>query len=168
LKQKRSLVKMKALALAIFTVLTAGFLLAGTAEAQATHTPFTGTQTCTDVSPGEVTFPDGNVHVRGATSTCEVETTLPDAQSTSHNVLNLNLDATGSGPMWGTFSSEIDGVTILEGAWTGAMTGMTVWTIRAVAQGRGDLEGGKLFVIAECHAVPGGSECDLSGYVLTP
>jgi hypothetical protein len=160
---------MKKLALAIVAALIVVLLpLAGTAEAQATRTPFTGTQTCTDVSPGEVTLPNANIHVRGATSMCDVETTLPDGHSTSYNVLNLNIDATGSGPMWGTFRNEIDGVTIFEGAWTGRMTGMTVWTIRAVAQGRGTLEGGKLFVTADCHAVPGGSECDLSGYVLIP
>ncbi len=164
---------MKPQVLALFGALATGLLLmtgTGTAEAQATRVEFSGTQTCVSTSAGQVMFPDGNIHVRGETSTCATVTTL--AVSTDYVVSNLNLDANGSGPIWGTVRGEIGGVVVFEGAWRGTFTGPfgpdATWTVVSVAHGRGPLEGTQIFVSSECHPAPGGSACDVSGYMLVP
>ncbi len=160
---------MKPLTLALFGALVTGlFLATGTAEAQATRTAYTGTQTCYATSLGEVTFPDGNIHIRGSTSTCYNETSLPDGVSISQSLGNENLDSTGSGQLWGTLHIETTGGAVLEGVFTGTVTGGTAWTVMAVVQGLGPLNA-KVFATSECHVVaPGVSTCNQSGYLLVP
>jgi len=160
---------MKAQALAIIIALASGLLLLiGTAEARATKTEYTGTQTCGATSPGEVTYPDGNIHIKGSTSTCNSVTTLPDGSSVAYTVGNANLDSTGSGPVWGTIRIETTGGAVLEGSYRGMITGGTSWIVNLVAQGLGDLNA-KLFNTSECQTVsPGVSECDMRGTLLVP
>jgi hypothetical protein len=160
---------MKAPALAIIIALVSGLLLLlGTAEAKATRIEYTATQTCTSTSPGEMTFPDGNIHIRGATSTCNTVATLPDGNSVAFAVTNANLDSTGSGLFWGKVRIETTGGTVFEGTLRGTITAGTTRTYELVAQALG-LPRYQIFVTAECHAVSEvSSECTKSGVVLVP
>lgn len=164
---------MKRLALALFSALITGlFLATGTAEAQATRIEFTGTMTCTETSPGVFTFPDGNFHIRGVTSVCNVTTTLPIGSTVDYPVGNYNLDATGSGTGWGTSQSTSNGAVVSVGTFTAKVTGLgspgATLTLRGLTHGQGPLEGSTIFVRAECQVTMGVTACDLSGYMLVP
>jgi hypothetical protein len=159
---------MRWLPLAIITALTASVLLqAGTAEARATRIPFTSTEYCAITSFGTWTSPDGNLHIRGLTLECTGSTTMPQLDGTNHYVWNANLDATGSGPAWGTWRLETE-----DGGWEGAyhttVTGFLSAephdTGRGVGHGTGIYEGQQLFA----DTVTTGLVNTITGYILVP
>jgi hypothetical protein len=158
---------MKGLTLAIVAALVAGLLpLAGTAQAQATRIPFTESESCVVTSPGEWTYPDGNIHIRGLTQECDHPASIPELVGTDYMVINANLDATGSGPVWITWRLETEGGG-WEGVWHGTITGLLTspyGTGRGVGHGTGIYEGQQYF--AEAVITPAGTAA--TGYVLVP
>ena len=148
-------------------------LLSGNAEASATRIDFTGTQTCNYTSFGDMTFPDGNIHVRDAASVCVFVSDTPEVpSSTAYLSSNWNLDSTGNGFVWGDARTETatDGV-ISVGNWWGTVTALGspafAGTLYSVQQGRGSYEG-TMFTTSECQAGPAGTVCSLTGYILVP
>lgn len=147
-------------------------LLSGNAEASATRIDFTGTQTCNYTSFGDMTFPDGNIHVRDAASVCVFVSDTPEvSDSTAYLSSNWNLDSTGNGFVWGDLRTETaaDGV-IAEGTWWGTVTDLLTpafaATIHSVQQGDGTYEGGHLYTTSLCQAGPAGNVCSVTGYIL--
>lgn len=166
---------MKRLTLGIIATLVASlFVLSGSAEASATRIDFTGTQTCNYTSFGDMTFPDGNIHVRDAASVCVFVSDTPEvSDSTAYLSSNWNLDSTGHGFVWGGLRTETaaDGV-ISEGIWWGIVTDLLspafAATIYSVQQGEGAYEGARLHTTSLCQAGPAGNVCMVSGYILFP
>jgi hypothetical protein len=140
-------------------LIAALLLMPGSAGATATRIDYTVTETCTQTSPGEVTFPGGNIHIRGATLECQDVATIPQATGTNYIVMNTNLDATGNGRAWGTWRLETGEGGVWEGTWEGALTAGFV-SGHGVAHGSEIYEGQQNFVSVE----PGTS----SGYILIP
>lgn len=146
----------------VLVALAAGLLLfAVPALAQATTTTFTLQETCPPESQWQfekITFPDGNLHIRGASFDCQDVGTIPEATGTNHIVLNANFDANGLGPMWGTIRL-VTSVGTWDGTWTGQITANGS-VIQGISQGSGGLEGQKLFLF--------GQNGQFTGYVLNP
>jgi hypothetical protein len=143
----------------ILVLIAALLLMTGLAGATATRIEFTGTETCTQTSAGEVTFPDGNIHIRGMTEECQGVGSIPQVTGTDYVVVNLNLDSSGSGRAWGTFRLETAEGGVWEGIWEGTVT-PTSSSLRAVGHGHGLYEGQQVFTTLESGA--------FSGYILDP
>lgn len=108
----------------LIVVIAVVALLATTAaiQARAMITEFSGTEACIPKSPGEWTFPDGNIQIRGMVLECIEDTTEPRMQGPNTVILNANWHADpeammgGTGPMWGTWQMEN-----WAGTWEGSM-----------------------------------------------
>ena len=164
---EREAKEMKWLPLATITALIAGVLLmAAPVEGKATRIPFTAEESCTITSPGTWTSADGTLHIRGLTEECDNASSIPWS-GTDYAVLNANLDATGSGPMWGTWRLEVEGGG-WEGVWHGTVTGMLSTEPsgmgRSVGHGTGIYEGQQMF----CENVFVAGENTHTCYLLVP
>lgn len=107
----------------------------------AEKTEFTCRETVLGLSdPGEVTFPDGNIHIRGGILLANEWATDPRLIGLNTIVLNANLDADGTGPMWGTFSIKNEA-----GGWEGTFAGFRGEWYNAVADGYGAYDGMKIW-----------------------
>ena len=135
-------------------LLIAAMWLSHTASADAagaTHTPVSawenplcppygeGHPNCT---PGEWTFPGGNMHVRNMVQVYSA-IGINDDRLTGTNTLvaNANWDANGYGPGWGTFHNQVDGYA---GYWEGtfaAVMSADGYISRIVGKGYGEFEG---------------------------
>jgi hypothetical protein len=161
--------EMKWLALAIITALTVGLLLlAGTAEGKATRISFTAEETsCIPTSPGTSWYADGTLHIRGYTQVCDHAGSIPQVDGTDYEVLNLNLDATGSGVIWGTWRLEVEGGSwegVHHGKIAGLLTPGQYGTARGVGHGTGIYEGQQYFTesVSTLGLTAG------AGYILVP
>lgn len=108
----------------------------------AEKTEFTCKETVLGFSDsGEVTFPDGNMHIRGGILLADEWATDPRLVGDNTIVLNANLGADGTGPMWGTFRIENE-----DGGWEGTFAGHFggEW-YNAVGDGFGDYDGMKMW-----------------------
>jgi len=118
-------------------------LAAGLALAQATVTLYTATEAPgAIIDPGTVTFPDGNMHLRGAERYYTRVGSDPRVSGgTLTGVTNANLDKNMSGPIWGTFRWEIGGG-VWEGTWQGRFNFVTgAGEYESVGHGSGDFRG---------------------------
>jgi hypothetical protein len=124
----------------IVVLIMALLVIPGSAVAQAIKTDFVGTSTGTGtVDPGVMTFPGGNVHIRGMVIGFLEESSDPRASGTNTVVMNANWDSDWTGPMWGTFL-VVNEYGTWEGTYTGVM-GAGGSHIRGVAHGTGELAG---------------------------
>ena len=69
---------------------------------------------------GETTFPGGNLHVRGYVEGLTIDSEDDHFVGYREAVVNMNLDAYGLGPVWGTYTMEVDAY---DGYWEGSFTG---------------------------------------------
>ena len=94
--------------------------------------------------PGTITFSGKVVHVRGAQNTWFHDASDERIRGTVTNVLNSNLDSTGSGVVWGTWQSG-DANAGWEGTWNGQQYNSSVgemnWIIKFAGHGTGTFEG---------------------------
>jgi len=160
---------MKWLPVAIITALTVGLLLmAATAEGKATRIPFTSQDSpCTITSMGTWTYPDGNLHIRGLTQECVHPANIPQLVGTDYEVLNFNLDATGSGSLWLTWRLETQGggwEGIAHGTVAGMLSAEPYGTAKSVGHGTGIYEGQHYFG----EAVITAGITTATGYILVP
>jgi hypothetical protein len=129
----------------ILGIVAALSLLVSPVAARATVTEFTGTQWLLEDTPGAMTFPGGNIHVRGAVHVNYWSASDPRLQGTATIVAHGNMDANMVGPFWGPWRLDPD---VGEGYWEGTYTGY--WRadgslpIHALAHGRGAFEGLKV------------------------
>jgi hypothetical protein len=147
-------------------------LATGSASALATMTEYTGIEYLVQVhNQGEWTFPNGNVHVRGAVHEYYDETDDPRITGHFTIVANVNWDANGAGNSWGTYRRVVDcedgGVGIWEGTWTGKHYAGGGNTIHGVGHGiSGCVEGLKQKQTVES---PGAGQVGtVTGRVLDP
>ena len=108
-------------ALAVFIALALASATALAGE-KVTITKFTATEEQLGIEDsGTVTFPGGNIHVRGEVSIVGWSSLEPRLDKFTFRVdVNANFNAESNGPMWGTFES-IDNAT--EGKWVGSWHG---------------------------------------------
>ena len=116
--------------------------LSTTVSAKVIRTPFTGVGTLIEIlDPGKVILSGDNVHVRGMIELLRTESD-DDRASGWHTVIaNVNSDAVGYGPAWGTFSLDVDAY---DGYWEGSYTGMideNGMTLKMRGRGFGELSG---------------------------
>jgi hypothetical protein len=106
----------------------------------------------TVVSAGTVTYPGGNIHVRGRLTIAEWFATDPRLTFKANVTTNGNFDANGNGPMSGTFesmdSSSSSGKWI--GHWHGEVTDNLNFRLMHTGVGRGTGAYEGLQVIYEC------------------
>ena len=134
-------------------------------------TEFTASDQTTDLlALGTITYPDGNIHIRGAVVKTRVVSTLFNGNMIV--TLNANWDSTFSGPTWGTFVLTLDGGGVWEGTWTGKRTlGSGGWsdTLRGEAYGTGPGIDGLHMKVTETAAsttpIPFPYTGSISGYV---
>ncbi len=141
----------KRLILTIVTVLGVLLVSAAPIAAQASITEFTGTEVCNidnPINPGILTFPDGNLHVRGLVFLCRDESSDPRGTGYNTIVMNANVDANGLGPIWGTFHFETDEGGVWEGTWE-AMVKTNSSQHHATGTGQGIYEGMTLWADIE-------------------
>jgi hypothetical protein len=159
------------LILVVMALIAALAFLTGPVAAKATKTEFTGTDTRGAVTdPGILTFPDGNVHLRGMVLELHIQATDPRVTGPETVVANANLDAYGAGPVWGTSHLEVDygGGGIWEGTWNGKIHADGSESIRFVAHGiAGSVEGLKMSGSLEFPADPTAPGI-LAGRILAP
>jgi hypothetical protein len=120
------------------TLALIGMLLfaTGSAAAGATMTEYTGKEYLVQViNPGEWTFPNGNVHLRGAIQEFRDETDDPRITGNFTIVANANWDANGAGNSWGTYRR----VVVCEGGGDGIWEG--TWTAKHYAGGGSTVHG---------------------------
>jgi hypothetical protein len=91
---------------------------------------------------GEVTFPDGNTHIRGGILLADEWATDPRLVGLNTIVLNANLGSDGTGPMWGTFRIENENG---DDGWEGTFAGHLGEWYNAVADGFGAYDGMKMW-----------------------
>ncbi len=121
--------------------LAALLLFAVPAAAAAIVTEFTETEVCpvAPSNPGTLTFPDGNVHVRGMVFVCTDTASDSRLSGTNTIVINANWDAQMLGPVWGTFHLVNAG-----GEWAGTWEGMATPSglqLHGTGAGTGGYEG---------------------------
>ena len=121
--------------LVILTLLTTPV----SARSEVTKSPCTETYLET-LDPGTMTFPDGNIHLRGMVNTYREES--PDLRNVGFNTVtvNANWHADWTGPMWGTFRQVTDEGGIWEGTWSGMVTDSGSG-YHAIGQGKGIYKG---------------------------
>ena len=149
---------MKGLRLSVWVVfaLVAGLLMVpGQAAARATRIECSGTET--PLGPpldlGTWRYPGNNIHVRGmVTQYQEVSSNCPQIAGINTVTVNFNVDASFSGPMWGTSRGETDygGGGIWEGAWVGRLNADGSSYYQAVAHGvSGSVAGLRMMLTAD-------------------
>ena len=74
-------------------------------------------QTTALVSPGTISYPDGNIHIRGAAVQTRVTSSLFSGNMIV--TLNANWNSNFCGPVWGTFVLTLDNGGVWEGTWSG-------------------------------------------------
>jgi hypothetical protein len=80
--------------------------------------------------------------VRGRVLTGFIDLTSDErVAGTNRIVMNMNLDASFEGPIWGTYEIEVPGRGAWEGTWQGKYHGPLLATYRLVAHGSGEFEG---------------------------
>ena len=133
---------MKGLRLSVWVVfaLVAGLLMVpGQAAARATRIECSGTEVPLAVlDPGTWRYPGNNTHVRGMVSQYEeVSSNCPQIAGINTVTVNFNVDASFSGPMWGTSRAETDyaGGGIWEGTWVGRLNADGSSYYQAVSHG---------------------------------
>jgi hypothetical protein len=93
---------------------------------------------------GTVTSSGKMVHVRGVINTWFHDASDPRGSGTCWNVLNANVDVTGTGVVWGTWQCG-DAAAGSEGTFNGQMNnnflGESNWIIKFVGHGTGEYEG---------------------------
>ncbi|MBE9473512.1 MAG: hypothetical protein IMY85_01380 [Chloroflexi bacterium] len=95
-----------------------------------------------DCTPGEWTYPDGNMHVRNMVQIYNA-IGINDDRLTGTNtlVVNANWDAFGFGPGWGTFHNQS---AYYDGYWEGTFAALMTsegYVSRIVGQGYGEFDG---------------------------
>ena len=155
-------------------------MFAAAAAARATSTEFTATAQllsiqlgsgevkCFDGTPTGAWPPctSGRAHVRDLTVHAVQMSNDPRATGSRTLVWNLNLDASGQGPMWGTWRLETAAGGAFEGTFTGRLLGYTVGSeYRAIGHGQGALDGMKAMAEGTADALLNEK---LSGVILDP
>ncbi|HSF80557.1 MAG TPA: hypothetical protein VLA49_04965 [Anaerolineales bacterium] len=138
---KKKYVRISAI-LVVMAVLLVG--IAPVTAAEKTEFPCTE-ETIALLDPGTMSFPDGNVHIRGMVILAREEAPDPRDQGYNTVVVNANWGKDGSGPMWGTFRMETDEGGLWKGTWAGMDTGQGSW-YNAVGDGFGLYAGMKIWV----------------------
>lgn len=116
------------------------------AQAKVVKTEFTGFAYFHHViDEGELSNPDGNIHVRGWTELYFDDMSDPRMSGFETVVANLNFQSApppvfGTGPMWGTSRIENEGG-YWDTTWTGVRDEQGFSYIRVVAHGHGGYEG---------------------------
>lgn len=122
-------------------------IIAGSAAAKANDTRFecAPDTAYTTTAPGEWSFPDGNIHIRGMQQVGRTE--CPDSRQVGYNTItiNANWDENYHGPMWGTFVFISDEGGKWTGTWAGQMTEAGSW-YNATGNGEGMYAGMKLWI----------------------
>lgn len=80
-------------------------------------------------------------------------------------VMNMNLDPSFEGPIWGTYVIDVPGHGTWEGVWQGQYFGPTLATYRLVAHGSGEFEGFELRALLVWQAGKGES---ITGRIFEP
>lgn len=161
---------MKKRVLVLIAVMAALLLVAGPVAAKATMTEFTGTETPRPipVDPGTVTFPGGNIHIRGLVAVDDEVSDDPRMTGEATVYANANLDADGFGRLWGTWTLTPE--PFEEGSWVGTFTGTFhadgSKSFRCVGDGRGAFEG--LETMFTIEYAPGALVGQSSGRILDP
>lgn len=140
-------------------LITIALLAAGIARGRNVVTPFTLTETTIRVvDPGQWRFlPDGNVHVRNRVNDYLETASDPRMNGTFRATTNANLDASWTGPTWGTFHAD-DGRAGWDGIWHGNFNFHTgSGDYDAVGHGSGEYAG--LQVTEHCVYVYGVGTC---------
>jgi hypothetical protein len=134
--------KKKLYRLSAILVVVAVVLIWITSVVAAEKTKFSCTETVLGLAdPGEVTFPNGHTHIRGATLLADEWATDPRLIGLNTIVLNANVRPDGTGRMWGTFHIENE-----DGGWEGTYAGeYREETYNAVADGYGAYAGLKMW-----------------------
>jgi len=114
------------IALAILFVAAVGILLAKTTVSTYTAIEIPAAA----IDPGTTTMAGDNVHVRGVVKDYQRISNDPRENLTYRVTMNLNLDRSGKGAMWGTATAEVGG-----GKWDGTFQG---WFDYATFQGEYD------------------------------
>ncbi len=128
--------------LAVMAVLLVGIVPVTAAE----KTVFACTEeTIALLDPGTVSFPDGNVHIRGMVIQALEDAPDPRNQGINTIVVNANWGKDGTGPMWGTFHMVTDEGGTWKGTWAGRDTGQGSW-YNAVGNGFGKYAGMKIWI----------------------
>ena len=130
----------------IFLAVVAAFAPLSAAAAGATRSTATGTEACSPPSGGTTTvLPSGRVDIRDASAVCQETSDDPRVRGTNTVTFNANLDASGSGQVWGTYSLA----TAEGGRWVGTWHGTldpAGTTFRGRARGEGAYAGLLSFV----------------------
>jgi hypothetical protein len=85
--------------------------------------------------------PGSRTAVRQRTLTgAVVETTDPRLSGTAALVMNMNLDESFEGPIWGTYAIDVPGRGTWEGTFEGKWEGPTLASYRLIAHGSGEFE----------------------------
>jgi hypothetical protein len=133
---------------AITIVISLALVIAGSAAAKAVDTRFEcgPDMPYETTDPGEWSFPDGNIHIRGMQQVGRVDN-CPDSRQVGYNYItvNANWDEDYTGPMWGTFVFISDEGGKWTGTWNGQMTADGSW-YNAYGKGQGIYAGMKLWV----------------------
>jgi hypothetical protein len=129
--------------LVLITIVGLLVLMTATAVgAKVAREPFTSEGTLVGViDPGEWTYPDGNMHVRGMVESVRIEASDPRLTGDQTIVANGNWDADGYGPLWTTWRVDVDA---FDGYWEGTSTGKideNGLSARIQGRGYGDLAG---------------------------
>jgi len=123
--------------------------------------------------PGDITCPDGGgplpslmppwcvdarTKVRNRLLTgAFVQTTDERVWGPVQVVMNMNLDASFHGPVWGSYVVALPGRGNWEGTWHGKYEGMSLATYRLVAHGSGEFDGLELRAVIVWRAGKGES-----------
>ena len=96
------------------------------------------------LDPGTTTYTGNMVHIRDARNFFGMDASDDRLDGTLTTVFNANLDATGSGQIWGT-ALLTNGEGEWEGKWQGQMhnynDGKLNWIVKVVSRGTGEYEG---------------------------
>lgn len=81
----------KKMTLIVVIAVVALLATAAAIQARAMITEFSGTEACIPVSPGEWTYPDGNIKIRAMVLECVDDTTEPRMQGRNTVIMNAKL-----------------------------------------------------------------------------
>jgi hypothetical protein len=135
----------RAFTVSVFLAVVAA-LVPLSAAAGATRATATGTETCSPQSPGTTTvLPSGRVLIRDAVSVCQETSDDPRFNGTNTVTFSANLDASGNGPIGGTYSLATAEGGRWVGTWRGTL-GPTGLSFKGRARGEGAYAGLLSFV----------------------
>jgi hypothetical protein len=130
------------LVVVMLTLIIVLLAIAGSAGAQSRATEYHATSTFLGYGDmGEWTYPGGNIHVRGLVRYHQIEADDPRAEGLERNVVNVNWNAEGVGPCWGTYVVTVSDTAWWEGTWTAYMHADGSMVGRYRGFGRGEFEG---------------------------